>query len=290
LLCLLFLLSACGDLPQPFRGNPGAEARRLAAPPAYRIAVPAPPQAQLTDAAAGAFATALADALEAAEVPAVPGEPSPLDWRLTVVAEREGASIVPRYALADADGRELGAATGLPVPPRDWAVADSALLRRVAERDAERIAALLARADAANRAASPATVAAGGPPRLRFAEVRGAPGDGNTALSARMRDFLAQRGMLVQDAADGAGFALEGRVTVTPAGRGQQRVEIIWTVTRRDGFDLGRVAQINEVPVGSLDRLWGDVAYVVAEEASGGVRDVLANAGGFAAASENGGR
>jgi hypothetical protein len=50
---------------------------------------------------------------------------------------------------------------------------------------------------------------------------------------------------------------------------------------RRDGEDLGRVLQLNEVPAGSLNGLWGDVALVVAEEAAGGVRDVIANAGGL---------
>jgi hypothetical protein len=57
-----------------------------------------------------------------------------------------------------------------------------------------------------------------------------------------------------------------------------QRIEIVWTISRRDGHDLGRVLQLNEVPAGSLNGLWGDVAFVVAQEAAGGVRDVIANA------------
>jgi hypothetical protein len=40
---------------------------------------------------------------------------------------------------------------------------------------------------------------------------------------------------------------------------------------------------LNEVPAGTLNGLWGDVAFVVAEEASGGIRDVITNAGGFPA-------
>jgi hypothetical protein len=55
-------------------------------------------------------------------------------------------------------------------------------------------------------------------------------------------------------------------------------VEIVWVVSRRDGEELGRVAQINEVPAGRLNGLWGDIAYVAAEEASDGVRTVVANA------------
>jgi hypothetical protein len=41
------------------------------------------------------------------------------------------------------------------------------------------------------------------------------------------------------------------------------------------GQDLGKVVQLNEIPAGTLDHYWGDVAVVVATEASGGVNDVL---------------
>ncbi len=276
-------LPACGDLPQPFRGNPGGQARRLAAPPAYRLAVPPPQAALLTDAAAGSFAAALAGALEAAEVPAVAGQPNPLDWRLTVTAERDGRSVVPAYALADADGRTLASASGAAVPLAEWGAAGDAVLRRVAARDAPAVAALLARADAASRSADPATLVAGGPPRLRLVPVRGAPGDGNRALTARIADVLGAEGFAVQDRADGAAFALQGIVEAVNTTPGKQRIEIQWIVTRRDGEELGRAVQINEVTRGSLDRLWGDVAYVAAQEAGGGVRTIIANAGGFAA-------
>jgi hypothetical protein len=84
-----------------------------------------------------------------------------------------------------------------------------------------------------------------------------------------------------QDGAEGAAFAISGQVTLAPVSRTLQRIEIVWTVSRRDGEDLGRVLQLNEVPAGSLNGLWGDVALVVAEEAAGGVRDVIANAGGL---------
>jgi hypothetical protein len=98
-------------------------------------------------------------------------------------------------------------------------------------------------------------------------------------VSARFSDFLTQLGFLPQDVASGAGFAVQGEVTVTPPVRGVQRVEIIWTVTRADGYELGRVAQLNEIPAGLLNGAWGDVAFAAAQEAAGGVRDVLANAG-----------
>ena len=50
-LLVLLLLASCGDLPEPFMGNPGATGRVLAQPPTPRLAVPSPGNALLPDAA-----------------------------------------------------------------------------------------------------------------------------------------------------------------------------------------------------------------------------------------------
>jgi hypothetical protein len=146
---------------------------------------------------------------------------------------------------------------------------------------APELATLVGRIDARRRTGDERASGAS-PPVVLVRPVRGAPGDGNRSLTARISERLAGLGMQVQERAEGAGFAVQGVVELAPAGSGQQRVEIVWTVSRRDGHDLGRVLQLNEVPAGSLNGLWGDVAFVVADEAAGGVRDVIANAGGFA--------
>lgn len=277
LLLLPLLLAACGDLPQPYRGNPGALAARLAAPPAFRVAIPPPEEALLPAPSATAFATALADTLLAQDWPVTAAAPEPLDWRLSIAAEQDGRLVVPVYRLADADGAPLGEARGTPVPVAAWGRAEAALLQEVAARDAARLAGLFARAEAARRAA--ALPSAPGAARIRLAAVTGAPGDGNAALTERMRASLTAAGYAVQEGATGAAYGLSGRVSVVPAGPRRERVEIVWTVTRADGRELGRVFQLNEVPAQSLAGAWGPVAAVVAEEAAGGVRQVLENAG-----------
>jgi hypothetical protein len=147
----------------------------------------------------------------------------------------------------------------------------------VAADGAQSLATLVARADALRRTGDERTAGAG-PLVVRLLPVRGAPGDGNRSLTARMSEQLAALGFRVQDQSDGAQFAVMGMVEMAAAPRGQQRIEIVWTVQRRDGYDLGRVLQLNEVPAGSLNGLWGDVAFIVASEAAGGIRDVIANA------------
>ena len=277
----LFALAACGDLPQPFRGNPGGMAGRLAVPPPYRVAVPVPEAAMLSATESEAFAKAVAAALLKREVPAVADTPLPLDWRLAVDMRLEGNRVVPRYALFDPDGAPQGVAEGSAIPARDWARPNAALLADVANDASRRAAELLLRAEAARKSTNPAALAAAGPPRVYLLPVRGAPGDGNDSLTARMRDSLGDYGILAQEVADGAGFAADGRVNVVPVGRGMQRVEILWIVSRRDGQELGRVLQMNEIPSGLLDRHWGDIAFAAAAEAAGGVQRVIENAGGM---------
>jgi hypothetical protein len=277
----LLALAACGDLPQPFRGNPGGMAGRLVVPPPYRLAIPIPEAAMLTATESEAFAKAMAEALLKREVPAVADTPLPLDWRLAVDMRLEGNRVVPRYALFDPDGAPQGVAEGSAIPARDWARPNAALFADVANDAARRAADLLLRAEAARKSTAPSALTAAGPPRVYLLPVRGAPGDGNESLTARMRDSLGDNGILAQEVADGAGFATDGRVNVVPVGRGMQRVEILWIVSRRDGQELGRVLQMNEIPAGLLDRHWGDVAFAAAAEAAGGVQRVIENAGGM---------
>ncbi|MFM2150339.1 MAG: hypothetical protein RLZZ187_2645 [Pseudomonadota bacterium] len=270
-------LAACGDLPQPYRGQPGELAARLARPPAYRVAVPVPTASLQEPDRAADYAQALAEALLAQAVPTVAGEPLPLDWVVEVTATRQAAGIQPRYILRDADGAVLGEAGGRIVGSRDWQGGDAAGLRRAAAEGAAAVAAMVGRVDALRRTGDERAVGAA-PRVVLLRQVRGAPGDGNRSLTARMAERLAGLGYQVQDQAEGAGYAVEGVVEMAPSGRGMQRIEIVWTISRRDGHDLGRVLQLNEVPAGSLNGLWGDVAFVVAQEAAAGVRDVIANA------------
>jgi hypothetical protein len=253
-------------------------ASRLARPPAYRLAVLPGASSLQTVEQSQAYARALAEALMGQDVPTVAGDPLPLDWVVDVSATRGPAGIVPRYTLRDGDGVLVGETTGRMVSTRDWVSGDEAALRRAAADAAPALAGLVARADALRRTGDERAVGAG-PPVVRLLPVRGAPGDGNRSLMARMTEQLAQFGFQVQEASDGAEYAVQGTVEVAPAARGQQRIEIVWIVSRRDGYDLGRVLQLNEIPAGSLGGLWGDVAFVVASEAAGGVRDVIANAG-----------
>lgn len=285
-LCLAALLSlaACGDLPQPFLGHPGAAAERLAQPPPSRLAVLSPTESLLPAAAAEAWATAVADALRTEEVPATADtRHRRSDWSLVLSAEVRGAEVVPSYAVQNPAGEPQGFSEGAPVSTAAWAGGDPAVLRAAAAQAAPGIASLLSRIEAARRQSDPNSLL-NRPARIYFTGVTGAPGDGNSSLPAQMRTKLGALGLVIQDAAGGADFSLAGQVQTAPGAKGTMRIELQWIVTDSRGAERGRIVQLNEVPPGTLDRYWGDIAVVVADEAAGGVRDVVLNASGARAA------
>ena len=269
-LLLVLLLSSCGDLPEPFLGNPGAEGRLLAQPPAPRLVIPAPANALLTDQESHSYAAALATRLQALEVPAFAEKAQRPDWRLIATAETRGTTVVPVFHVQDPQGKDKGNIEGTPVPAQDWANATGATLTHVASDAAPKISALLTSIQHADPNSLYNRIA-----KVDVPEVTGAPGDGNTSLTKQMRAHLASLGPLVQDTPTGADFIVQGDVKLVPIPGNQQRVEIQWKVSKPDGDERGKVVQLNDIPAGSLDHYWADVAVVVATEAAGGVNAVL---------------
>ncbi|MDE2198631.1 MAG: hypothetical protein KGJ41_06390, partial [Rhodospirillales bacterium] len=262
---MLAMLAGCGELPRPFAGHPGAMAERLARPPPARLAV-------LPDPSAPALAPAMADALVAREVPAVAGPAHPGDWRLLTSDIAAGGRVVPHFVVQDPAGAAQGSLDGAPVDAALWPAAAADAGRNAAAP----IADLLTSIDAARRQSDPNSLL-NRPARLAFAGVSGAPGDGDTSLAQAMRGELARRGLVLGASPRDADFTLRGQVTATAIAGGQQRVEILWIVDDANGREAGRVAQLNDVPAGTLAGFWGDVAQVVAQQAAGGVREVIVN-------------
>ena len=284
-LLALLALAGCGDLPQPFLGRPGATAERLAQPPPSRLSVPSPQQSLLPDAGADAWAGAVAEALLAEEVPAVAGRPRRgSDWTLLLTAEVRDREVVPSYAVRNPAGVSQGFSEGAPVPMNAWAGGDPAILKSAAAQAAPGIVSLLNRIEAARRQSDPTSLQ-NRPARIYFSGVTGAPGDGNRSLPVQMRTKLTGFGLVVQDVAKDADFSLAGQVQTAPGAKGTMRIELQWIVQDDKGAERGRIVQLNEVPPGTLDRFWGDVAVVVAAEAAGGVRDVVLASDGSRAGS-----
>ncbi len=274
LLALSMLLAACGDLPEPFLGNPGAMARQLAVPVTPMLAVPPPSDPDMTPQARRDFADLLALSLQKEEVPTLARKPEKTDWRLVISAAHKGDQVVPHYAIQDPAGHEQGAIDGTPIAAPDWTAGPPSALSAAAQDAVPKILAVMMSVRATRDRANPNSLL-NRVAKLYVPLVTGAPGDGNTALTQLMRTRLAEFGPLVQTTPDGADFTVKGDVIVTPQPKVQQRIEIAWTVTRPSGVVVGKVSQLNLVAAGSLDAYWGDIAVVVAQEASGGINTVV---------------
>ncbi len=274
----LLLLSGCGGLPQPFFGNPGREGALLAAPPPARLAVPPPAQSLLTDAGSQLWAQMTATALADIALPATYGPAHQGDWSLVLSATMRGQDVIPAYEVLDGAGASQGTSQGAAVPASTWSTADAPTLQAAAAQATPGIDALLTRIQAARLHADPTSLQ-NRPARVYVADITGAPGDGDRSLGAQIRLKLANYGITVQDTPAGADYRLRGLVATSPGSAGQLKVELQWIVDDSRG-ERGKVVQLNEVPAGSLDRFWGDVAVVAADQAAGGIKDVLFNAAG----------
>lgn len=273
-LFLCLFLAACGDLPEPFIGNPGATARRLAQPLTPVLVIPPGTDTLLPDAANQELAKQIAVALQAVDVPAIVRAPHKYEWRVIIRAEQNGGSVTPVFSVEDPQGKEQGNAQGEKIPLQAWANANPALLKQVAIEAGPRIGAVLTSIRVAHDKADPGSLY-NRPAKVLVSDVTGAPGDGDAALTHQMRARLALLGPVVLTTATGADFTVQGQVKVVPIPGGKERVEIQWIVAAAGGGERGRVVQLNEIPAGALDRYWGDVAIVVATEASNGVNDVV---------------
>ncbi|HTI03569.1 MAG TPA: hypothetical protein VL752_21710 [Acidisoma sp.] len=276
LLALPLALAACGDFPQPMQGHPGRMGAILAHPPPQRLVVPVPGAALLADPSAKLFADNLAQALVAQTVPAFAQKPQRGDWVLGVSATMAGGQVTPSYTITDPRGHVQGKEAGAPVPSRAWADGDPATLEAEATAVSPKIAALLSNIDAALKQSDPNSLY-NRPPRLDFSGVDGAPGDGDTSLAREMSKDITATGIVLVDHKAESDYLMHAVVRKTTVNPKTDHIEITWIVDYANGKEVGRVTQLHDIPKGSLDSFWGDVAVVAAQEAAQGVKEVIDN-------------
>jgi hypothetical protein len=103
---------------------------------------------------------------------------------------------------------------------------------------------------------------------LAHIAVTGAPGDGETSLSAALAKRLAALGVKQGSPQSANVYSIEGTVETAAAGKGREGLRIIWRVFAPDGTMLGGVSQMRLVRKGSLDKKWGRAADSAALDAA----------------------
>jgi len=271
---LLLLVAACGDLPRPYQGNPGATAQRLSQPPPSRVAVPPSYATYLPSLASKPYSNALATAMQDVALPAVADYAKAGDWRIDLGVINRGSTTIPTFTIVDPSGNKKGTEEGKPVPTDIWRKGSPDTLKAAAADAAPRILALMERVEAARRESDPNSLY-NRTAVVMVTPVTGAPGDGNIALTRLMREKLAKLGTTVQESATGSDFTLSAKVEYAQLTPKTHRIEIVWLLHDTRNNEVGRIVQLNEVPSGVLDKYWGDVAVAASDEASGAIRDVI---------------
>ncbi len=282
-LVFLVLLSACGNLPQPFRETPKVTTDNplLDMPTAVGIAVlpvqgaPAPVNTQIS--------TAVAMRLQSFEIPA---EAVPSNGGLGFTLQGEARTIettatetllVITWILRARRGAAVRTYRQVvAVPSNLWQAGDPATASRLGSEAGAAVADMIN--GIAPAADGPATAAS--PPRPAFPTVsvkpvEGAPGDGRESLRLAVIQSLANNGVRRDDV--NPDVTLTCQITSTAYDANLQKVEIAWRAVGRDGKELGKVSLDNTIPNGALEGPWGPTAFAIAGAALNDLLTLLAS-------------
>jgi hypothetical protein len=272
---LLLLAAACQPLPHPFADDvpkPGSPLMTLRDMPSVAISpVEGEPRAT-----AEQLGPAMAAALQKHEIAASDRNAGlnsyTLTGRIQAMPPNGGtAALAALWVLRGPAGKLLGErAERVEAKAGDWEAGNREAVARLAAAGADQLAGILGDE-------TPVEAAVGGRTRLFIRGVAGAPGDGGKALEKAITLLLQRQDIaIVTDPQRGADLALAADVTVNRPTTGKQHVKIVWHVRRKDGNEIGTVAQENDVPAGLLDGAWGDIAYTVAAAAQDGIMALVA--------------
>ncbi len=191
------------------------------------------------------------------------------DARETEIQDQT-ARVAITWILKGPDGAIVGQdRVTLVLPLAAWQQATPKALARSFSASATTLAGLLQDDPTSLRAVDPTAIV------IRMAE--GAPSDGGTLLPRTLQFLIKQKNYpvtLEQNSTPAP--TIQPVVMVSPAQKtGFQHIAIHWRVFNAQGGLLGSVDQENDIPVGSLDRSWGELAGIVAQAAVGDILKLL---------------
>lgn len=274
LAALTYLLAACGEIPRPFaQDRPALTDAILTVNDSAGIYVE--PVQGTAPGQEPAVAEAMAESLRSLEILANAQHAGKRNYHLLGDArdteiQGETARVSIAWTLKSPDGIVIGQdRISLVLPLAAWQQPDAKGLARSFTTTATKLAGLLQDDPASLRAVAPTAIV------LRMAE--GAPSDGDKLLPRTLQFLMKQKNYPVTlEAGKTPAPAVQPVVMMSPAQTpGFQHIAIHWRVFNADGGLLGSVDQENDIPTGSLDRSWGELAGIVAQAAVGDILKLL---------------
>ena len=314
LLALALALTGCMNTPHPFEHD-------IADTPLYRpthdvtdvtIEIPANMPEKMAERVAAALAIELqAYGIVAALQPA--RAPLKITGAMTSRDAEGGSGIeiaIDWYLLAG--GKVQGPVVSTTTAqPSDYAEASDALVSRIAQQAAPRVATLMGRTPSPDSRSVGAVVAgvtvptaatdpdtvqtaaagvprdpkAGPPPapappqiKVMVGAITGAPSDGNTQLFSGMRRALGSNKIVVIDKAASDTFTVTGTVSLAPIDDRSLQLTVKWTLKDPSGKEVGTIEQSNPVAISATRGSWAGFGDIVASAAVDGVLELLEKA------------
>lgn len=260
-------------IPQPFQGVERNDAMVNQAILVSALVVEAPQG--LADEVGVLLRDQVVEAARRHDVPAF-GAPTAMAWVLKGQAASISSAGAPgteqrivSWQLFDPEGNER---TQFPVA---FSGGDDVLMQGGAKLVAEQTASALDAALARPRTQSVEQQAPASRPVALVGGVKGAPGDGNTALAEALRAVLPLKGVGVSAKKDAAAWRIEGVVKVVRGPGDADTVTLTWRVLDSKGKEAGTITQENAVPRGRLNKPWAEIAGFAAEAAAEGIAQLL---------------
>ncbi|MDF1734140.1 MAG: hypothetical protein P1U37_02570 [Minwuia sp.] len=269
---LSVLVTACGQVPQPFRPA-GEKTAAVARAPGPTIALVVLPLQGIDTGPLDALTNRVVIELQKAEIAATVAD-IPNRYRLAGNVRRlrgDGAdtTLAFRWTLLDPTG---AATDGLDHVERlvteDWLTARPIAIHTLAVTAAAHLVRLV-------NGDLPVAEAVQPPARISLAGIAGAPGDGNRALDTAIRTALSKQGLTLGPVSGATRATLELHVVVAASDKTSDRVTLLWLVRDATGRERGRLEQQNTVPAGRLSRRWGEIADLAAGAAAPDLARIL---------------
>ena len=273
----LALVAACQPPPRPFAPSErGGGVPFSPAEDAYGITLR--PVSGMPSAVAGAFISALVEALARREVPAALSSERARGSLAYGAAEARALDsgrleIAIEWWVIGRDGRGLGRHWVSAKPQRrDWEHASQPLVRRLADESADGIVALLRRSVPGRE---------GGPPAVRVGTVVAPPGIDGDILRRSMTGAMREARFGVSPHGQD-GPRLTAKVSLGPVSGGMRRLRVEWRLEDASGARIGAIVQENDVVDETLIADWPAIVRLIARAATDELGGLLERARGVA--------
>ena len=271
------LVAGCGKLPRPFERDQGVS--NPLADNIFLDGVSVPPVTGSTRPMGELLSTAVAKTLEKKyQIPAAIEGLDRSRFLLTgqvLANDRQAGAptdISVRWTLTERDKEIVGDfIQDIDVTKTEWEYGSPQVIDMIGNDAGERVARLVL-GDRFGEGGEDRLLGRKG---VYLADVQGAPGDGNAALRRAMFVALAGAGVAMTPDPEKTIFEVQGFVELDKPDNGAQAIRIVWNVTDINDAQLGRAAQANVVPAGSLDGGWGQTAAFIAAAALDGVLNII---------------